>query len=279
MNDFFTLVNLPSALCLGLVLLLQGCATPSEKFITTATRMGFGNQLVDGMDHRHRLFSNNQAHHADAIEELHVYLDGDGTPWTRTGVADDPTPRNPLILELMATDPAASILLGRPCYYEISLSHSCNNSLWTSHRYSAEVVSSMQTALENWLSTKKVKKLVLIGFSGGGTLATLLATRIKNTSAVVTIAANLNVKAWSDYHGYLQPAGSLNPINDAHIPASVRQIHLAGLKDDNVPAKIIESFSLTQQNALYLAQPEYEHACCWIDIWPMILQTYLNQHP
>jgi dienelactone hydrolase len=134
----------------------------------------------------------------------------------------------------------------------------------------------MQAALENWLATKTAHKLVLIGFSGGGTLATLLASRLKNISTVVTIAANLDVKAWSDYHGYLQPAGSLNPISDARIPASVHQIHLAGQKDDNVPAKIIESFSQTQKNALFLALPEYGHACCWIEIWPDILKTYLN---
>lgn len=239
--------------------------------------MGFESQLIDGVNYSHRLFINAQTVHSDTIKELHVYLDGDGTPWTRTGIAEDPTPRNPLILELMAKDPAAAILLGRPCYYEANLSPLCNNSLWTSQRYAVEVVLSMQAALERWLSTKKAHKLVLIGFSGGGTLATLLASRIKNTSTVVTIAANLDVKAWSDYHGYQQPIGSLNPIIDAQIPANIRQIHLAGLKDDNVPAKIIESFSLTQKNALFLPQPEYEHACCWVEIWPEILKTYLNQ--
>jgi pimeloyl-ACP methyl ester carboxylesterase len=247
--------------------------------MATAVQMGFGNQLIDGLHYSHRLFTNAQANSSNAITELHVYLDGDGTPWTRTGIAEDPTPRNPLILELMSKDASAAILLGRPCYYSLNLSHFCNNSLWTSHRYSKAVVDSMQAALERWLwlSTKKVNRIVLIGFSGGGTLATLLATHLKNISSVVTIAANLDVKAWSDFHGYLQPAGSLNPINDARIPPNVRQIHLAGLKDNNVPAKIVESFSLSQKNTVYLPQTEYEHTCCWIEIWPTILKTYFDQ--
>lgn len=272
------MIKLPVALVLCLSLLSQGCATPSEKFIDTATQLGLSNQLVEGSPYRHRLFSNSQASRSDSIEELHVYLDGDGTPWrTDTRIADDPASRNPLILEMMAKDPVASVLLGRPCYYGLSMSPLCNESLWTSHRYAAEVVASMNAALQQWISSKKVNKLVLIGYSGGGVLATLLASRLKKTSNVVTIAANLDIEAWSRHHGYSAPAASLNPAKDAHIPVSVRQIHLAGLQDKNVPAGIIEAFSRTQKNALYWPLPEYDHVCCWLDVWPDIMKTKLEQ--
>ena len=278
MPTLISVFRLSLAIFLSSSHFLLGCATPSEKFIDKTTSLGFSQQEVNGTSFRHRLFLNAQAMYINDIEELHVYLDGDGTPWTRSSrIADDPTPRNPLILELMEQDRAPAILLGRPCYYGLNLSHSCNNSLWTSHRYSSEVVNSMRDTLNQWISTKKVNKLVLIGYSGGGALATLLASHLNKTSAVVTIAANLDIKGWSDYHGYLQPSGSLNPIADARIPPHVRQIHLAGLKDENVPAKIIESFSLTQKNALFLPQAEFEHTCCWTNIWPEILNTYLKQ--
>lgn len=270
--------NLLFALVLCLFLLSQGCATPSEKFIGTATQLGLNNQLVDGSPYRHRLFTNSQVSRSNIIEELHIYLDGDGTPWrTDTRIADDPTSRNPLILEMMVKDPAPAVLLGRPCYYGLHISPLCNESLWTSHRYAAEVVASMDAAIQQWMSSKKVNKLVLIGYSGGGVLATLLAPSLKKTSVVITIAANLDIEAWSRHHGYSSPAASLNPAKDAHIPASVRQIHLAGLQDENVPAGIIESFSRVQKNALYLPLPEYDHVCCWLDIWPDILKTQLGQ--
>lgn len=261
---------------LSILSALQGCATPAEKFNLTATEFGFTSQELDGMPYRHRLFLNPQARDANHIAELHVYLDGDGTPWqSGTRIADDPTPRNPLILEMMKIDRAPAILLGRPCYYGLSRSNACNESLWTSHRYSSEVVTSMQAALERWVSARKIKRLSLIGFSGGGALATLLAPRLERVATVITIAGNLDVRAWSQHHRYLEPTGSLNPMLDAHIPEQVRQIHMAGLKDRNVPARIIESFSASQRSALYLPYAEYDHACCWLDIWPEILKQHL----
>lgn len=272
------MANLPCLSALSMLLITQGCATSSEKFIGTATQLGFSSQLVIGSPYQHRLFTNWQASRPDVIEELHVYLDGDGTPWrTETSIADDPTSRNPLILNMMAKDPAAAVLLGRPCYYGLNRSPLCNESLWTSHRYSSEVVASMSAAIQQWVSSKKINRLVLIGYSGGGVLATLLASRLKKTSVVITIAANLNIEAWSRRHGYFAPASSLNPATDAHIPASIRQIHLAGLQDENVPAEIIESFSRTQKNALYLPFPEYDHVCCWLTIWPDVLKTNLGR--
>lgn len=255
---------------------LQGCATPSEKFIAMTQALNFSSQIVDGNPYKHRIFANAPAHNPH-FEELHVYLDGDGTPWKSSfTIADDPTARNPLILELMQKDRSPAILLGRPCYYGLNLSRSCNKSLWTSHRYSAAIVQSMGAALKRWLTNKEVSRLVLIGFSGGGTLAALLAAHLDNVATLVTISANLDISAWSDYHAYLPPSGSLNPIIDAKIPATVRQIHLAGQKDDNVPAEIIASFSNMYRNALYLPYPEYDHACCWSEMWPSFLQTYLS---
>lgn len=258
--------------------ILLGCATPAENFIGTATQLGFSIQDLDGNPYQHKLFANPEAQYADNINTLHIYLDGDGTPWERnTRIAEDPTPRNPVILKLMVKDQGPALLLGRPCYYGLNRSDLCNNRLWTSHRYASEVVNSMLAALKHWISPRKVKHLVLIGYSGGGALATLLAPLLDKTSTVVTIAGNLDIIAWSERHGYISLSGSLNPMTDAHIPPDIKQFHLAGLEDFNVPADIIESFSATQKNALFLPQPGYTHSCCWIEIWPDILKTYLKQ--
>ena len=50
----------------------------------------------------------------------------------------------------------------------------------------------MATALETWLKKKGYSELVLIGYSGGGALAMLLAERIR-VRAVITVAANLDI--------------------------------------------------------------------------------------
>jgi len=162
------------ALAIICLLLVLGCATPSEKFIDTAKQFGFELQEIEGKPYRHRVFVNSKAKQTQNIKELHVYLDGDGTPWqTGTQIAADPTPRNPLILEMIRLDQAPAILLGRPCYYGLNVSQLCDNTLWTSHRYARAVVDSMLTALKGWTATKNIDRLVLIGFSGGGALATL----------------------------------------------------------------------------------------------------------
>lgn len=259
-----------------LLLVIQGCATPSAKYLDTAAQLGLSNRLLTGSTYLHRLFINPQAERSQTTPEMHLYLDGDGTPWSRgVIVADDPTPRNPMVARMMAKDPSPSVLLGRPCYYGLSASPGCNPSLWTSHRYAADVVASMEAAIRRWLSDRTIDKLVLIGFSGGGTLATLLASRLKQTTEVVTIAANLDTEAWCQHHGYAPLKASLNPIHDAQISSNIRQYHLAGLEDHNVPAEIIEAFSRTQQNAMYLPMPEYDHGCCWLDDWPELLTTRL----
>lgn len=263
---------------LAALLLLQACATPSERFLQTAHEFNFSNRLLNGAPFQHRLFLNARAENSAEIAELHVYLDGDGTPWrTDTRIADDPTARNPLILEMMSQDPAAAVLLGRPCYYGLSQAALCRDELWTSRRYSREQIDSMAAALRPWLADKRVGRLVLIGYSGGGVLAAFLAAELQQTAVLLTVAANLDVEAWSRHHGYPPPDGSLNPAREAHIPETVRQIHLAGLRDENVPAEIIAAFSRSQKNSLYIPLADHDHACCWSRQWTALLSGGLGE--
>lgn len=265
---------------LGLLLYLSilGCSSPASNYLATAARLGFENQLAHGTAYQHRIFFNSQAKSSPAYKTLHVYLDGDGTPWiARTIAAQDPTPRNPLVLELMAQDSMPAILLGRPCYYGLSTSAGCDTSLWTSHRYSEQVVASMSAALLGWTKNKEVGELVLIGYSGGGSLAALLAKHIKATAKLVTIAANLDTAAWCREHDYLPLTGSLNPIFDAEIEKRIQQFHFAGQLDQNVPASITESFCRKQPQAQCEVIAGYDHSCCWLDLWPGFVKQQLGR--
>ena len=197
-------------------------------------------------------------------EELHVYIEGDGTPFIRgTQVAGDPTPRKPVALRLMKRDRAFSVYVGRPCYWGLAASQNCDPSLWTNKRYSAEVVESMRAAIRKQLNEHGAKRLVLIGHSGGGTLAMLLAPHFEETTAVITIAANLDIDAWADLHGYTRLDGSLNPATQPPLPDRIKQIHLAGGRDRNVPPHLIP-------NAI--VYPRFTHSCCWEREWPQILR-------
>jgi hypothetical protein len=253
---------------------LAGCATPSERFATAAANFGFYGFLLNSGIFDHQLYTNAKATQGINEGVLHVYLDGDGTPWeNHQWIADDPTSRNTMILELMRQDKAAAIFLGRPCYQGLNKTFACHYKYWTSHRYSKEVVGSMVQVLRLWLNKHSFKQVVLIGYSGGGTLAVLMAPYVPEVKTIVTLAANLDVEAWSRYHGYSPLAESLNPACIA-INANLRQIHIAGLVDNIVPAQIIKSYADKQGNALYLPYAHFDHHCCWAKEWASILRFF-----
>jgi len=252
------------------VVLLSACATPSQRFQQKAQELGLISEQISSEIFQHKVYF---AKNLIEGGVLHVYLDGDGTPWERRRwIADDPTARNPLILRLMNQDGAASILLGRPCYYGLSHAVSCDSKYWTSHRYSKEVVDSMVTALNRWLAQHDFNELVIIGYSGGGVIAVLMADKIMNLSTVVTISANLDVAKWSEYHGYLPLKQSLNPADMIGINSNIKQIHFAGKEDEVVPSFIIKEYAEKQENVKFYGLAGKDHSCCWDEGWDDLLE-------
>jgi len=200
---------------------------------------------------------------------LHVYLEGDGTPWLAGVPARDPTPRKPLALSLMAADPSPSLYLGRPCYHGLDRGLACPSVLWTSARYSEAVVASMAAAMRRLVAAEGVEEIVWLGYSGGGSLAVLLAPRLPQSVAVVTVAANLDIDAWTDLHGDLPLTGSLNPAREPPLPARIVQIHYVGGQDRLVPADIVRRGA--SASARVVVMPRFDHVCCWEAAWPRIL--------
>ena len=82
----------------------------------------------------------------------------------------------------MNQDRQSSILLGRPCYYVQN--NNCDPSLWTNARYSERVVDIMAYAIRDFITRFEISSVRLIGYSGGGSLAMLLATRITEVEYV-----------------------------------------------------------------------------------------------
>ena len=249
--------------------MLAACATPSERFAREATRLGFERTTLAGDGFRHVAYYTGVGERANA---LHVYIEHDGSPWLeRTFVATDPTPREPFALELMARDRGPRLLLGRPCYFETRADAGCSSLLWTYRRYAPEVVISMAVALRGFLAEHPYPRVVLIGYSGGGTLAWLVASRLAQASAVVTIAANLDIDAWTTLHAYTPLDGSLNPALQPPLSSAVHEIHFVGGRDANVPPSIAQSFRTRHSMARIVDIPEFDHRCCWIERWPELL--------
>lgn len=253
------------------LMFLLACSTPAQWMNKQASRLGFVRQVLPGTAYTHVVYWNA----ADQGGLLHVYLDGDGTPWLNPSrIAADPTPRNLLVLRLMAQDKAPSLYLGRPCYQGQSDRPACSPLLWTARRYGREVVDSMAAALKSALSQADYDGMVLIGYSGGGTLAMLLAEHFEQTRGVLTIAGNLDPERWAVLHGYSPLYGSLNPASRSPLKPSIVQLHLAGGRDKNVPADLIRRVVLQQPDAKFMLMDTFDHTCCWITTWPFILTQW-----
>ncbi len=253
----------------GLILVLSACATPARRFDHEAARLGFQRQLVAGAEFQHVAYFNRPVRQGAL---MHVYLDGDGSPWiNHRWVAQDPTPRDPLMLRLMASDPAPSVYLGRPCYHGLAAAAPCSPALWTHARYSVRVVDSMAAALRNIVRGSAYRQVALLGYSGGGALAMLLAQHLPETRAVVTLAGNLDTAAWAEYHGYTPLRGSLNPAQAPALDGAIVQLHYVGERDTIVPPRLIEPVVSRQEAATLGRFNEFNHRCCWEKVWSSIL--------
>ncbi|MCB1907480.1 MAG: alpha/beta hydrolase [Rhodocyclaceae bacterium] len=230
---------------------------------------GLDRFLLEGRGFQHLAYRRNTADH-----QLHVYLEGDGLAWLRPQLPSaDPTPYRPLMFDAMLVDRGTTLYLGRPCQFVGLERAACTPLAWTHGRYSPAVVNSLATALQSHLAHFPATSLVFFGHSGGGTLATLLAARFPQTAAVVTVAANLDVDAWTARHAYSKLAGSLDPARQPPLAPSVRQWHLAGREDREVPPVLARRYLAANAGAWFSVIDGFDHSCCWLGLWPGVLRV------
>ena len=142
---------------------------------------------------------------------LAIFIEGDGVPWEGGRQPSlDPATAIRLRSKLLAQTPSPAAYVTRPCYHDMTGAR-CTPERWTMERYSDEIVSSMTEVVRTAALQAKARSVVLVGYSGGGVLAVLIAERLDNVAAVITVGANLDTDAWTRHHGYLPLTGSLNP--------------------------------------------------------------------
>ena len=172
-----------------------------------------------------------------------IYIEGDGLAWrSRYEPSSDPTPTNPVALHLAQADTSANVIyMARPCQY--TRGPACDKTYWTARRFAPEVISAMNAALDDIVSAHHIHGVRLAGFSGGGTVAALLAARRTDVIDLRTVAGNLDIDAHSRLHNVSPLQGSLNPIHDAARLRHIPQHHFIGMDDKIVPASINQSYA------------------------------------
>ncbi len=207
---------------------------------------------------------------------LVVYIEGDGFAWVnRRTVSGDPTPKNPLALKLAVKDRSPNVAyLARPCQF-IRQKKLCSSIYWTSARFAPRVIKSFGEALDQLKAKTSAKKIHLVGYSGGGAIAALLAEQRSDVFSLRTVAGNLDHRALNRHHKVSQLKNSLNPIDLAMLLKDIPQLHYVGMDDKIVPGFIASRFIAAQggsDKCALIIKVKASHNKGWDKNWPALLQ-------
>ncbi len=230
----------------------SGCATvpfPSGRGIAArdiAFENGFSKVIIRG--HNFALISFVRIEKKG--EPLVIYIEGDGLAWkSRSRVSFDPTPTDDLVICLAALDYSANVAyLARPGQYSSLGASRCDMKYWTGSRFSEEVIEDMNMAVSRLRETAHAPSVSLIGYSGGGAVAVLVAARRTDVASLRTIAGNLDHEAVNKFNGVSRLNNSLNPIDFTDEVKKIPQRHFIGSLDRVVPEFIIKSFGEKEGN-------------------------------
>ena len=204
----------------------------------------------------------------DVNADYRIYIEGDGYAFNANGQpTHNPTPRGELMRELSFNDPAKNVIyLARPCQYVKD--EKCRVEYWTNKRFAPEVVEAEYEAIKQIAGDKNV---TLIGFSGGAQIAGLIAVEYSDLKIkkVITIAGNLDHKAWTDYHNLPELTGSLNLADEKEKFAAFSQIHFVGEDDKIVPPVLAYRFVSADK---IIEVENATHNKGWNKIFPQIYQ-------
>ena len=261
-----------------MAVVLQGCARFSvesrvEKADTMAEQVGWKKQTLQTEGFVIRSYSPDVQINA-SNDVLTVYIEGDGLAWiSRTKASSNPTPMNPLALSLALKDNGNAVYLGRPCQYVED--KNCSRKYWTAARFAPEVVASMDEVVSQVKAKMHASQIVLVGYSGGGAVAALVAARRDDVARLVTVAGNLDHQIWTQRLNVSSLTGSLNPADYWEELVTIPQLHLVGGNDSTVPLFVAESYQARfpdgKKPPIKIVEG-FDHHCCWSTRWPELIE-------
>jgi hypothetical protein len=209
-------------------------------------------------------------------EPIHIYIEGDGQAWlSRTEPSLDPTPREATGLKLAAADPEPNVVyLARPCQFTpMEMNRRCGIPYWTGKRFGPEVVASMNEAVSRFAARVPGQSVDLIGYSGGGAVAVLVAARRTDVASLRTVAGNLDHEFVNRLHEVSPMLQSENPIDFAGRVATIAQVHFSGANDKVVPPAVAQRFVDAAGGRCAQARtvPGFSHDGDWNQLWPILL--------
>lgn len=229
---------------------------------------GFDKELVKGGD----FWITTYQKITNKNEPFVFYIEGDGLPFNgKYSISKNPTPRRQMFIKLASMDSRPNVVyVARPCQYTpMELNPKCQAAYWTDNRLSDDSVDAMNQVINKINNNSKFS---LVGYSGGGGIVILIAARNPKVRDIITVAGNLDHRAFTKYHNVLPMIGSLNPIDFVQLVNHIPQWHLSGGKDNVIPPFIADKF-VEASNSNCVKQtifPNNTHKNGWEKIWGYI---------
>ncbi|OOW07176.1 alpha/beta hydrolase [Pseudomonas sp. MF6394] len=175
-------------------------------------------------------------------KHLRVYIEGDGHAWaTSSQPSTDPTPHSSLMLQFAAEDLTSAAYLARPCQFVRS--SACTLDVWTGSRFGKPAIDSMDSALTALKRRFNVEAFELVGHSGGGEVALVLAGMRDDVDQVQTIAGNVDPVFWTKLHKLSPLKAPITPLAYKARLAQIPQRHIVGSNDPVVPPSVAQAYS------------------------------------
>ena len=270
LNNFFKYYTI----ILTIALLSSGCVSklsPKVRQYTADTVAQSGNLVQQKIATDDFLLTTYQRFDSTADnKQMVVYIEGDGMAWiSRDQLSSNPTPVQPIALKLASIDTNSNVLyIARPCQYLWPQKMDrCSSRYWSDKRGSEEVISSINQAISIVKQKQNISSIRLIGYSGGGGIAALIADRRADVNEFVSVSGNLNYKLFTQTHDLSPMNGSIDPITVANQIGSIPQIHYVGADDKIIPKQIALSFS---DKVKVISDVSHDN---WPDKWAQILKT------
>ena len=274
-NFFQRLIRCWDILGCVLGLALSSCTTPTER----ASRMAQDHALTPAvLTTTHFNLMTYASMPLRPGLPLAVYIEGDGHAWLdRSRLSDDPTPRHAMALEFASLDPSPNrVYIARPCQFVVGADgRNCQSNDWSVARFSQDAVVSISEAIDDYMRLSGALGVKLYGYSGGGTIALLLAARRTDVLSVVTVAGIPDTASWTTIRGTTRLWASLNPADFSGTMDAAKQTLIIGAEDEVVPPEVTQSYLSrfpASARPHVINVPGQTHGCCWANVWPDLLR-------
>jgi len=178
-------------------------------------------------------------------DKVWVFIESDGAAFgtwpTRTPAT--PTVKRSVALSLALQQKGGDVIyVARPCQFLLAelTSPKCDDpNLWTTQRFSHDAIELIEEVIKRTVGDNK-RPVMLVGHSGGGTIALAIAQRKPfPVACVITLGAPIDLKSWYGLWGAAPPATAVDPANAISVGQTVPSIFIFGEHDQLVPPSAI----------------------------------------